>query len=254
MFNWSILGTCPELNYDDSCKVDEVVLKFKVDEEYIDNPDSEYAEENPEFAGIKRYNVFRFFEEDNILLPVKTDVDVENNTVSATVSDLGTYCLIDMECFLQDIVQGAEDFENENSEKTENEELPTLQTFSLFAARTLSAAAETAEISEAEPDKKVKPAIKYTDEFNIVFMYDSRDCTSDEDYAYFYENICDTAEFIFNQSQMQMCICWKWKMRLLICHTVQEVIDLVKLQMAAANMKFMICIFSRIILMKQHRK
>lgn len=200
MFNWSILGTCPELNYDDSCKVDEVVLKFKVDEEYIDNPDSEYAEENPEFAGIKRYNVFRFFEEDNILLPVKTNVDVENNTVSATVSDLGTYCLIDMECFLQDIVQGAEDFENENSEKTENEELPTLQTFSLFAARTLSAAAETAEISEAEPDKKVKPAIKYTDEFNIVFMYDSRDCTSDEDYAYFYENICDTAEFIFNQS------------------------------------------------------
>lgn len=200
MFNWSILGTCPELNYDDSCKVDEVVLKFKVDEEYIDNPDSEYAEKNPEFAGIKRYNVFRFFEEDNILLPVKTDVDVENNTVSATVSDLGTYCLIDMECFLQDIVQGAEDFENENSEKTENEELPTLQTFSLFAARTLSAAAETAEISEAEPDKKVKPAIKYTDEFNIVFMYDSRDCTSDEDYAYFYENICDTAEFIFNQS------------------------------------------------------
>lgn len=200
MFNWSILGTCPELNYDDSCKVDEVVLKFKVDEEYIDNPDSEYAEENPEFAGIKRYNVFRFFEEDNILLPVKTDLDVENNTVSATVSDLGTYCLIDMECFLQDIVQGAEDFENENSEKTENEELPTLQTFSLFTARTLSAAAETAEISEAEPDKKVKPAIKYTDEFNIVFMYDSRDCTSDEDYAYFYENICDTAEFIFNQS------------------------------------------------------
>lgn len=200
MFNWSILGSCPELIYDDSCKVDEVVLKFKVDEEYIDNPNSEYAEENPEFAGIKRYNVFRFFEEDNILLPVKTDVDVENNTVSATVSDLGTYCLIDMECFLQDIVQGAENFENENSEKTENEELPTLQTFSLFAARTLSAAAETAEISEAGPDKKVKPAIKYTDEFNIVFMYDSRDCTSDEDYAYFYENICDTAEFIFNQS------------------------------------------------------
>lgn len=200
MFNWSILGSCPELIYDDSCKVDEVVLKFKIDEEYIDNPNSEYAEENPEFAGIKRYNVFRFFEEDNILLPVKTDIDVENNTVSATVSDLGTYCLIDMECFLQDIVQGAENFENENSEKTENEELPTLQTFSLFAARTLSAAAETAEISEAGPDKKVKPAIKYTDEFNIVFMYDSRDCTSDEDYAYFYENICDTAEFIFNQS------------------------------------------------------
>lgn len=194
MFNWSILGVCPELIYDSTCKVDEVVLKFKVDEEYIANPDSEYAKENPEFVGIKRYNVFRFFEEDNILLPVKTDVDVENNTVSATVSDLGTYCLIDMECFLQDIVQGAEDFENEN---TETEELPILQTFSLAAANVLSAAAEMAESTETEPDKKVKPAIKYSDEFNVVFMYD----IGAEGYSDFYNSVCDTTDFIFNKSE-----------------------------------------------------
>lgn len=194
MFNWSILGTCPELNYDDSCKVDEVVLKFKVDEEYIDNPDSEYAEENPEFAGIKRYNVFRFFEEDNILLPVKTDVDVENNTVSATVSDMGTYCLIDMEMLLEDITAGAETFDDE--ENSDIEIVSGGHATEMLGTGTFGMLKLTASSSSA----KVKPALDYNDEFNIVFMYDSRDCTSDEDYAYFYENICDTAEFIFNQS------------------------------------------------------
>ena len=194
MFNWSILGTCPELNYDDSCKVDEVVLKFKVDEEYIDNPDSEYAEENPEFAGIKRYNVFRFFEEDNILLPVKTDVDVENNTVSATVSDMGTYCLIDMEMLLEDITAGAEAFDDE--ENSDIEIVSGGHATEMLGTGTFGMLKLTASSSSA----KVKPALDYNDEFNIVFMYDSRDCTSDEDYAYFYENICDTAEFIFNQS------------------------------------------------------
>lgn len=194
MFNWSILGTCPELNYDDSCKVDEVVLKFKVDEEYIDNPDSEYAEENPEFAGIKRYNVFRFFEEDNILLPVKTDVDVENNTVSATVSDMGTYCLIDMEMLLEDITAGAEAFDDE--ENSDIEIVSGGHATEMLGTGTFGMLKLTASSSSA----KVKPALDYNDEINIVFMYDSRDCTSDEDYAYFYENICDTAEFIFNQS------------------------------------------------------
>ena len=194
MFNWSILGTCPELNYDDSCKVDEVVLKFKVDEEYIDNPDSEYAEENPEFAGIKRYNVFRFFEEDNILLPVKTDVDVENNTVSATVSDMGTYCLIDMEMLLEDITAGAEAFDDE--ENSDIEIVSGGHATEMLGTGTFGMLKLTASSSSA----KVKPALDYNDDFNIVFMYDSRDCTSDEDYAYFYENICDTAEFIFNQS------------------------------------------------------
>lgn len=194
MFNWSILGSCPELIYDDSCKVDEVVLKFKVDEEYIDNPNSEYAEENPEFAGIKRYNVFRFFEEDNILLPVKTDVDVENNTVSATVSDMGTYCLIDMEMLLEDITAGAEAFDDE--ENSDIEIVSGGHATEMLGTGTFGMLKLTASSSSA----KVKPALDYNDEFNIVFMYDSRDCTSDEDYAYFYENICDTAEFIFNQS------------------------------------------------------
>lgn len=184
MFNWSILGICPELIYDNSCKVDEVVLKFKVDEEYIDNPDSEYAKENPEFAGIKRYNVFRFFEEDNILLPVKTDIDVENNTVSATVSDLGTYCLIDMECFLQDIVQDTNDSDIEIVSSGQTTEMLGASTFGVL------------KLTASSSSTKVKPALDYDDEFNVVFMYD----TGAEGYSDFYNSVCDTTDFIFNKS------------------------------------------------------
>lgn len=190
MFNWSILGSCPELIYDDSCKVDEVVLKFKVDEEYIDNPNSEYAEENPEFAGIKRYNVFRFFEEDNILLPVKTDVDVENNTVSATVSDMGTYCLIDMEILLEDITAGAEAFDDE--ENSDIEIVSGGQTTEMLGSSTFGILRLTA----TSASSKVKPAIDYDDEFNVVFMYD----TGSEGYSDFYNSVCDATDFIFNKS------------------------------------------------------
>ncbi|MDO4945617.1 MAG: cellulose binding domain-containing protein, partial [Ruminococcus sp.] len=184
MFNWSILGICPELIYDNSCKVDEVVLKFKVDEEYIDNPNSEYAKENSEFEGIKRYNVFRFFEEDNILLPVKTDVDAENNTVSATVSDLGTYCLIDMEMFLKDIVAGADNSDIEIASGGQTTEMLGAGIFGMLNLTASSSAA------------KVKPAIDYGDEFNVVFMYD----IDAEGYSDFYNSVCDTTDFIFNKS------------------------------------------------------
>lgn len=189
MFNWSILGACPELIYDSTCKVDEVVVKFKVDDEYIENEGSEYAEENPEFVGIKRYNIFRFFEEDNILLPVKTEVDVDNNTLSATVTDLGTYCLIDMEMLLEDIAAGAET--NNDDDSSDIEIVSGGQTTSMLGASSFGMLKLTAAASS-----KVKPALDYDDKFNVVFMYD----TGAEGYSDFYNSVCDTTDFIFNKS------------------------------------------------------
>ena len=51
--------------------------------------------------GIKRYNIFRYFEELNMLLPVATEFDEENNTLFAETDELGTYCVLDMEVLLQ---------------------------------------------------------------------------------------------------------------------------------------------------------
>ena len=185
MSNDAILGACPELIYDNACKVEEVVVKFKVDDEFVSNEGSEYADENEEFAGIKRYNIFRFFEEDNILLPVKTEVDVQNNTLSARTTDLGTYCLIDMEKFLQNIVDGTNAFNEENKTAGSN---PTTMlaagALGMFAVTTTSAS-------------RVKPKLDYDDEFNVVFMYDN----GAKGYSEFYDGVIEATDFIFNYSE-----------------------------------------------------
>ena len=185
MSNDAILGISPELIYDNACKVEEVVVKFKVDKEFVSNEGSEYAEENDEFKGIKRYNIFRFFEEDNILLPIKTEVDAQNNTLSARTTDLGTYCLIDMEKFLQNIVDGTNAFNEENKTAGSN---PTTTlaagALGMFAVTTTSAS-------------RVKPKLDYDDEFNVVFMYDN----GAEGYSEFYEGVIEATDFIFNYSE-----------------------------------------------------
>ena len=53
--------------------------------------------------GIKRLNVFKFFEDTNMLLPIETFHDVESGRVYTHVDELGTYCLMDMEVWLESI-------------------------------------------------------------------------------------------------------------------------------------------------------
>ena len=81
--------------------VEKVKLTYEIGENYISNEGSEYAENCVDLQGIKRYNIFRYFEELNMLLPVATEFDEENNTLFAETDELGTYCVLDMEVLLQ---------------------------------------------------------------------------------------------------------------------------------------------------------
>ena len=81
--------------------VENVKLTYEIGESYISNEGSKYAENCVDMQGIKRYNIFRYFEELNILLPVATEFDEENNTLFAETDELGTYCVLDMEVLLQ---------------------------------------------------------------------------------------------------------------------------------------------------------
>ena len=101
--NDAILGMIPEFDYDESYKVDSVTIEVQIKDAYIANPDSPYAMVNPEFEGIKRYNIFRYFEDMNMLLPVETQIDIENQTISAETDALGTYCIMDMQVWLDSI-------------------------------------------------------------------------------------------------------------------------------------------------------
>ena len=81
--------------------VEKVKLSYEIGESYISNEGSEYAKNCVDLQGIKRYNLFRYFEELNMLLPVATEFDEENNTLFAETDELGTYCVLDMEVLLQ---------------------------------------------------------------------------------------------------------------------------------------------------------
>lgn len=97
-----MLGISTDIEIDNSCNTDNIVLKYTIKDEYLDNTLGMYAD-CEEFQGIKRLNVFKYFEELNMLLPIETQFDVDNNLVYAEVDELGTYCIMDMEVWLDSL-------------------------------------------------------------------------------------------------------------------------------------------------------
>ena len=93
----------PEFVYTDGLAVEEVTVKFELDESIVNNTLGTYTASSGEFEGIKRLNVFMFFEEINMLLPVETFHDEATNTVYTTTDRMGTYCLMDVEIWLSNL-------------------------------------------------------------------------------------------------------------------------------------------------------
>ena len=97
--NDSMLGIAPELIYASADSIDTVTLKFEISSEYVENTLNMFPDEE-ELIGIKRLNVFKYFEDLNMLIPIETQFDIENNIVYTNADELGTYCVMDMELWL----------------------------------------------------------------------------------------------------------------------------------------------------------
>lgn len=93
----AILGILPEVMHSGDGSIESVTVKFTIDDSKI------YETENANLKGINRYNIFMYYEEENILLPVKTTGDETTNTISATVDREGTFCVVDMEKWLNSL-------------------------------------------------------------------------------------------------------------------------------------------------------
>lgn len=111
--NNAVLGIIPQFTYSYGLNVNDVVINFDITENAVNNTNGKYMNLSDEFVGIKRLNVFKYFEDTNTLLPIETFHDVENNRVYTHVDELGTYCLIDMEVWLDSIGFDAETSEIE---------------------------------------------------------------------------------------------------------------------------------------------
>lgn len=99
--NEAILGIVPEFFYNDMLKVEKITINFDIGNEYVANTKGRNVSVSDELVGIKRFNIFKYFDDINMLLPIETFHDVANNRVYANVDEMGTYCLIDMEVWFE---------------------------------------------------------------------------------------------------------------------------------------------------------
>ena len=96
--NDMILGKAAEIRY--SNRTDRITVKFS----NVSYESSKAENDSGAFAGIKRFNIFRYFEEVNMLLPVETYYDETSCTIYTDTDMTGTYCLVDMEEWLDAIM------------------------------------------------------------------------------------------------------------------------------------------------------
>lgn len=98
--NESIVGIVPEIIYPDDLDINEFKLTFKLDNNAVININDCHNDEDTEFDGIERFTVFKMFEDYNMLLPIETNYDASNNEVYVNTDEAGTYCLVDMELWI----------------------------------------------------------------------------------------------------------------------------------------------------------
>lgn len=176
--NSSIIGIAPEFVYTDGLEVEEVTVKFELEDSIINNTLGTYTAESDEFKGIKRLNIFMFFEDVNMLLPVETFHDEATNTVYTTTDRMGTYCLIDMELFLDNL--GIVPEVTEPVEVYSDEEVTVYTDY--------------ADVTEVYASGK-----KYKDNFDVAFLIDSR-MKVDTNYANSRKSILEMCDTILSVS------------------------------------------------------
>lgn len=109
--NSYIVGKIPEITYTEGKDFDRIKLYFKVTEKLKKNTLGTYVSVSDEFKGIRRLNVFMYDEEINMLLPIETNFDEERGIVWAESDRAGTYCLVDMELWLDNLGISPQEYE-----------------------------------------------------------------------------------------------------------------------------------------------
>lgn len=91
------LGITPEFTYSEGLKVEDVTINFALKSEAVNEANENNDSVNDNLKGLKRYSVFKYFEDIDMLLPIETSYDESNNILSVHVDELGTYCVMDMQ-------------------------------------------------------------------------------------------------------------------------------------------------------------
>lgn len=100
--NDAMIGGSLDIEISETCNPKNIVIRYLINDNYTDNTLNKYTDCD-EFKGIKRLNIFKYFDDINMLLPIETKFDVDNNILYAEVDELGTYCIMDMEIWFNNL-------------------------------------------------------------------------------------------------------------------------------------------------------
>lgn len=95
------------IEYNDDMSLETVRITYHMDESVVDNELDLFGEDTTELHGIRRFNVFWFDEEINMLLPIETFHDEEKGLVYADMDKDGIFCLMDMEKWLYSLAEAS---------------------------------------------------------------------------------------------------------------------------------------------------
>ena len=189
--NSAILGAAPEFVYTDGLAVEEVTVKFELNDSAVNNTLGTYAAENDGYKGIKRLNVFMFFEDVNMLLPIETQYDEAKNIVSATTDRVGTYCLMDMELFFHNLgIEPSKSADIEGSEAMSENSIDN-DNYKCYTVNEIEARS-----SNPEDEGYIGPVSTYKDNFDVYFVVDRANYTDDTLHSYC-QKILETSEKIW---------------------------------------------------------
>lgn len=93
--NPAVIGKVISFDYPD-LKLEKAELHFRITSKEEINSSRNFPNEKG-FEGIKRYQIFRYDEDDIFFYPVQTKFDIKNNTLTTVTEEKGEYCIIDMD-------------------------------------------------------------------------------------------------------------------------------------------------------------
>ena len=102
MKNPAILGEFISLSCESIRNIENIKIKFKLNHNIVEKPENNDLL-NSEINGIKRFKIFKYDEENNILLPVDCDYDTNNNEIIFNDNSLGIYCIINLRKWVENM-------------------------------------------------------------------------------------------------------------------------------------------------------
>jgi hypothetical protein len=117
--NEAVVGTVPEFVYKENLTVDDVWVYFNIGKQASVELNA-ISTFNTAASDINKYTIFKYFEDNDLLLPIETFYDNEKSQVYAHTDELGTYCLIDMDKLVSDVENSSAGYYNDIDSSNEN--------------------------------------------------------------------------------------------------------------------------------------